>query len=108
MNIFKNYVDYLKDNPKGYWFKRKLYGWGWTPATKEGWIVTLLYILAILAFGLSLGSRTSDSEVFFMFILPVVLLTSAFIRIAYRKGEKPKWTWGTRDDSDNNGSKEER
>lgn len=26
MNYFKKYKEYLKDNPKGYWFKRKLYG----------------------------------------------------------------------------------
>jgi hypothetical protein len=32
MKLFKEYTDYLKDNPQGYWFKRKLYGWGWTPA----------------------------------------------------------------------------
>ena len=28
MSIFKNYREYYKNNPEGYWFKRKLYGWG--------------------------------------------------------------------------------
>lgn len=32
-HMFKNYLDYIRDNPHGYWFKRKLYGWGWTPVT---------------------------------------------------------------------------
>ena len=27
MALFKKYLDYVNDNPKGYWFKRKLYGW---------------------------------------------------------------------------------
>lgn len=46
MNIFQQYFRYLKDNPEGYWFKRKLYGWGWTPATWQGW-VTLVAFLAV-------------------------------------------------------------
>ena len=29
--MFKNYLDYIRDNPKGYWFKRKPFGYGWTP-----------------------------------------------------------------------------
>lgn len=36
MSLIKNCVEYLKDNPEGYWFKRKLYGWGWTPAKWQG------------------------------------------------------------------------
>jgi hypothetical protein len=31
--MFKRQLDYLRNNPQRYWFKRKLYGWGWTPAT---------------------------------------------------------------------------
>jgi len=26
--MFKKSIDYLKDNPRGYWFKAKLRGWG--------------------------------------------------------------------------------
>ena len=29
--MLKQYIAYLKDNPQGYWFKAKLYGWGWVP-----------------------------------------------------------------------------
>ena len=48
MGIFKDHIDYLKDNPEGYWFKRKLYGWGWTPARWQGWAITLLYMATII------------------------------------------------------------
>ncbi|MCI5108512.1 MAG: hypothetical protein MRY49_01545 [Candidatus Pacebacteria bacterium] len=94
MGVIKEYIEYLKDNPEGYWFKRKPFGWGWTPANKKGWLVTLAYILLVIVFALTIDESSSDGELVFTFFLPLVLLTIAFIRIAYRKGEKPKWTWG--------------
>ena len=97
MNILKKHIEYLKDNPKGYWFKRKLYGWGWTPSTWQGWVVTLVYILVVVIFSLTLDENSPKREVFFTFVLPFVLLTFTFLRIVYKKGEKPKWTWGLKD-----------
>lgn len=94
MSIFKKYINYLKDNPERYWFKRKLFGWGWTPATREGWIVTLVFLLAVIGFALTIDENSSDREVIFTFVLPVAILTALFLRIAYKTGEKPKWTWG--------------
>lgn len=92
--MIKEYIEYLKDNPKGYWFKRKLYGWGWTPVTWQGWLTVLAYVVIILAFSVTIDSNSPPREVFFTFILPVTLLTLALLRICYRKGEKPKWQWG--------------
>ena len=28
------------------WFRRKRWGYGWTPASWEGWVATLLFVLA--------------------------------------------------------------
>ncbi len=78
MNI---YLDYLKDNPKGYWFKRKLYGWGWTPARWQGWVTLLVYIFALIFFALTLDEESSRKEIAFTFILPVILLTITFFKI---------------------------
>ncbi|MEI7777000.1 MAG: hypothetical protein WCI52_00080 [bacterium] len=89
----KEEIAYLKDNPEGYWFKRKLYGWGWTPATKQGWGVVLGYLIAVFA----LAYVAPVSKVLFGFVFPVLVLTVAFIFIAYKKGEKPRWQWGTKD-----------
>ena len=94
MKIFKKNIDYLKNNPEGYWFKRKLYGWGWTPATRQGWLLTLFYIILIILFSLTIDNTSSGNGIVFTFVLPVVLLTVLFILIAYRKGEKPRWQWG--------------
>lgn len=99
--MIKQYLAYLKDNPNHYWFKRKLYGWGWTPVTWQGWTVTLLYVILVIAFALTIDERSSDREVVFTFVLPVTLLTIALIRICYKKGEKPRWQWGFHADENN-------
>ncbi len=46
--MFQKYRDYINNNPKGYWFKNKIYGWGWTPVTWQGWCVIFVYISLIL------------------------------------------------------------
>ena len=76
------------------WFKRKTYGWGWYPASWEGWLVTALYAGLVIFFGTTIDEHSPTKEVFFTFIIPVTLLTITFIRLAYRMGEKPKWQWG--------------
>lgn len=90
----KVYVPYANDNPNKLWFKRKLYGWGWTPVTREGWTVTAVYIFLVFAAAFTIDEYSPAREVMFTFILPTVLLTATFIRIAYKKGEKPRWQWG--------------
>ena len=94
MNIFKKYSQYLRDNPEGYWFKRKLYGWGWTPARWQGWVVLVVYIIGVMAFAFTIDENSPSREVMFTGILPIILLTIALIRICYKKGEKPRWQWG--------------
>ena len=93
-NIFANYVSYLKDNPNNYWFKRKLYGWGWTPATWQGWLTLFIYILLVVLFSLTIDKKSPNNEIMFTLVLPIVLLTATLIRICYKKGEKPRWQWG--------------
>ena len=95
--MFKEYIAYLKDNPKGYWFKRKMFGWGWTPVKWQGWVVIALYVAIIIALAFTVESAQSGNEVGFMILLPVILLTITLIRICYWKGEKPKWQWGKSD-----------
>lgn len=94
MNVFKKYLAYLKDNPEGYWFKRKLYGWGWVPVTLQGWMVVGLYIILVILSVLTLNEDSALPEVAFTFLLPLALLTFALIRICYKKGEPPRWQWG--------------
>jgi uncharacterized membrane protein len=92
--MFQDYLNYLKDNPKGYWFKAKIFGWGWVPVKWQGWAVIFIYLVLILTFGLTLDEKSTDREVMFTFVLPIVLLTTTLMRICYKKGEKPHWQWG--------------
>jgi len=94
MNPFQAYVDYVKDNPRHYWFKRKLFGWGWTPVTWQGWLVVGLYIAGLLFFSFTIDESSPPREVMFTFFLPLALMTATLIIIAWKKGEKPKWQWG--------------
>lgn len=94
MNFLKKYFLYVKDNPEGFWFKRKLFGWGWTPATWQGWVITGLYIVVVLMAALTINENSPREEVFFTFLMPLFFFTVVFMRIAYKKGEKPKWSWG--------------
>lgn len=92
--MYKTYAEYVKDNPKGYWFKAKIYGWGWTPVTWQGWAVTLGYVLLLVLLALTIDESSQPKEIALMFLLPAAILTSCLIRICYAKGEKPGWRWG--------------
>lgn len=98
MNFIKKCVAYLRNNPEHYWFKRKIYGWGWVPATWQGWLVTFIYVALIALLIISKeeaipGNPNSGSN-FLVFGLPFIVLTALLIFICYKKGEKPRWQWG--------------
>ena len=92
--IFKAYIAYINDNPEGYWFKRKMYGWGWTPATKEGWLVTaacLIFVLSV-AWRAELVSLTSTGIVTEL-VLPIAAAIMVLIFLCWKTGESPRWQW---------------
>ncbi len=95
MNLFKRYVEYYKDNPQGYWFKRKLYGWGWVPVTWQGWLVLAFFILFLFWNVLSLTPNPvpTDAESFWIFAKSI-FAAGIMIFICYKTGEKPRWQWG--------------
>jgi len=83
----------MEQSPK-LWFKRKQYGWGWTPVSWQGWLVTALYIALVVGLGIAVENASSRREVLLFFVLPTLVLTTTLIRIAYKKGERPHWQWG--------------
>ncbi len=94
------YFNYIKNNPEGYWFKRKLFGWGWTPARWQGWLTTLIFVAFILwqviYLEIQYGPEPTGKPMM-IFIFKIVVTVLVFIVIAYKKGEKPKWQWGIPD-----------
>ncbi len=83
---------------KKLWFRRKLYGWGWTPCSWQGWLCIAVYLILICFFVLLLDLDATGRDVIIRFLIPVALLTLVFLEIGYKKGEKPKWQWGKRRD----------
>jgi len=93
--MINEYIAYLKDNPEGYWFKAKLYGWGWTPATWQGWLVLVVYVTLIVAdFARIEATSQSENDTLFIFLPRMALFTILLVYISYKKGEKPRWQWG--------------
>ena len=100
MNLFKKYINYLKDNPEGYWFMRKIFGWGCTPARWQGWAVVVV-VMAFIVWQTvcleSLGVEPTEDQLL-VFFAKVVASIVVLIAISYKKGEKPKCQWGFPED----------
>ena len=94
MKCWDEYIAYLKDNPEGYWFKSKLYGYGWTPAKPAGWLTTILYVLFLLGFALYSEYTSLVEESPLRFITVVFAGTALLIVICWKTGEPLKWRWG--------------
>ncbi|MFT5179787.1 MAG: hypothetical protein ACI9GH_000527 [Candidatus Paceibacteria bacterium] len=94
MSFTKQYKEYAKDNPRGYWFKRKIYGWGWTPVMWQGWAVTTVYIAIIISTAFKLENEAISDETSLRLMISILVLTLVFIRVLYIKGESPGWQWG--------------
>ncbi len=83
---------------KHYWFKRKLYGWGWTPVAWQGWVVITLYVTLTVLLSLMINENSSVQKIIYTFVFPLLLLTLILIGICYKTGEKPRWQWGRSED----------
>lgn len=86
----------MREKNKKLWFKAKQYGWGWYPATWEGWMITFGFVVlfslhAVLFIDASVSPSLKQAV---GFILRTVLLVAFLIYVCYRHGEKPGWHWG--------------
>ena len=94
-SITKVYVEYFKDNPKGYWFKRKIYGWGWVPVKWQGWAFLLIWMGLFIQFIIKIDDNSrSEKDTLIAMILPMLFFLALLFLICYGTGEKPKWSWG--------------
>ncbi len=79
------------------WFKSKLYGWGWTPTSWQGWLVTTAWIIInIKYFSIIEKNSHSGSNVLISFSPVFIISTVLLLIICYKKGEKPRWRWGNK------------
>ncbi|MEK7570394.1 MAG: hypothetical protein AAB515_03090 [Patescibacteria group bacterium] len=79
------------------WFKAKQYGYGWYPATWQGWLVLVIY-LGIILWSAFTSFDTNTKEVtpaqVWRFIAIDGVATILLIVIAWKTGEPAKWRWG--------------
>ena len=72
------------------WFRRKLYGWGWTPITWQGWLVVVIGITIGVA-GIHIGEIDDAPGAA---LVGILLMTAIILVFGFWKGEKPRWQWG--------------
>ena len=69
MNLFNEYKEYFKNNPNGYWFKRKLYGWGWTPVKWQGWLVIFIWVVFFTLAIINMDHEWLKNIIFIIFVI---------------------------------------
>ena len=89
----KEYREYFMDNPKGYWFKAKLYGWGWTPVTWQGFIIIAVFVVFLVRISVTLPAEATQTELI-KFFAEIIFSITILLAICYKTGEKPHWQWG--------------
>lgn len=79
------------------WFRRKTYGWGWTPITWQGWLVTLIVVVIpiLIKYTTKMMELSRTSQYFYTWA-SVPVLVMGLTLICFRYGEKPRWQWGVK------------
>ncbi len=82
--------------PKKLWFKAKTYGWGWTPITWQGWFVLIIYLLCVAYYAKDVGvsPNATNFDKLTTFFIGLGGLSVLLVWVCYKKGEKPRWSWG--------------
>jgi hypothetical protein len=81
-----------------YWFRQKKFGYGATPSTWEGWVVTVVSALAVFGVVLS-GPMIRDNVLRAAWIgLGLLVTVIITVSITYRKTEGG-WRWRNGNDS---------
>jgi len=83
----------MKHAKKKIWFPAVLYGWGWgMPCSWQGWVAFVVFALLLLA-APTLLPPDQHLKGYFVYIIGLV---AAFLFVCWKKGEPPKWRWGTK------------
>lgn len=69
----------------GYWFAPKLFGWGATPVTWQGWAIVIGYAVAIMAVARLLPGVPAK-------LIVGSLLTASLLYVCWRKTDGG-WHW---------------
>lgn len=77
------------------WFRAKTYGYGWTPATWQGWFVTLAYVVLTCGTAFLLDLLGVPEKIAVTIFIPLIIAyTVILLTICVKTGESAKWRWG--------------
>jgi len=75
------------------WFKPKTIGYGATPTTWQGWVVTIAFVLIVLgALGVVRSVVKDEAAAVGVYLAAVTVITAAFVLFVRRKTDGP-WKW---------------
>jgi hypothetical protein len=77
-----------------YWFKRKRYGYGWTPTTWQGWGVIIGYLAVVFGGGEVVVKPNSTNTQAWLYLLSVLLASYLLITTIKDHAPTGKWRWG--------------
>jgi hypothetical protein len=79
-----------------YWFRAKRYGWGWTPATWQGWALLAVWavVFTALVAGCAAAAEASMSALFIVLLVLTFASTLILVWLSWRHGEPARWRWG--------------
>lgn len=94
----------MANTSKKYWFKRRRYGYGWTPVTWQGWATIIIYLFALLGYAFTMDEASPEGtlEDVYTYLGVVFAMTIVLIIVTSVKGPRPKWRWGQKDTDDPN------
>jgi len=91
-------ADWEADGMARLWFRAKRYGWGWTPASIEGWLVMAAFLVAVVLDAAVLIYRVrhgvSPRQALILFYVSLAALVAALLVVCWKTGERPRWRWG--------------
>jgi len=80
------------------WFRTRTYGWGWTPATAEGWLVFAVFVAGVIVNVVIFEYRKRGGgdarSATISFLVWLAVLVAALVTICWATGERPRWHWG--------------
>ncbi len=75
-----------------YWFKAHKSGYGWHPATWQGWLIVLAYMGVCVYSFLDIDKTShSVSDTLYGFAPRFLIFTAVLIVVTYLKGESITW-----------------
>lgn len=85
-------------NNRSYWFKRRRYGYGWTPVTWQGWlsVIGFLAVVVLAATTPEESPRGTDSSALLVYSGLIIIAVVWLVIVSSAKGPKPKWRWGSK------------